>query len=236
MRHIILLLILFISTNIFSQNVKKINYQLDGGVTFAIPYKKSIQQEDEDIGFINSKEFTSSYSYFFECLINYNFNQELSLISGLNYHQNKFNTDVNIENSIPGSAEITSTHIQIPILLSYSFFNKLSLSAGPYLSFLLSSKEKSIYFFSLHYDSYGYYYLPRATKYDINLEEEWQNYDIGLTTQINYTTQFKKSFSGLVFSRFNYGFIDQLINENQKNSTEWAWKNINLMIGIGIRY
>lgn len=239
MKYLFLFICIIISLNGFTQKTKKVTYQIGGGATISIPYKKTIQQTN-NLNRSNSKEYSSNYNYFFEFMINYNFYRNLSILQGLNFHRNKFDIKFNyydpmFRNTVPGKGILINSFFQVPILLNYRITENFSLSAGPYMSLTFLSHEEGHVYLTL-YDSLYTAIDSIKIDYKHGLDTKSQFFDLGLTAQMDYKLIYSKGFSVIAFSRFNYGLVDQYINEEKDNFSNWTWRNINLMIGIGLRY
>tara|TARA_B100001287_G_scaffold224384_1_gene193740 strand:- start:2749 stop:2994 length:246 start_codon:yes stop_codon:yes gene_type:complete len=57
--------------------------------------------------------------------------------------------------------------------------------------------------------------------------------DLGLSFQLDCTKKLKNNVCGIIFSRFNYGIVNNygLVEDNLLED----WKNYNIVIGLGIK-
>jgi hypothetical protein len=238
MKYFFTIILLFTATYFFGQDFKKINYQLSFGTTVTIPYKKSIEIWPEVDGHPRT-EYGSNFGYFSEFLIFYNINKKISINSGLNYNYSRLKINDKI-GFVESKGNITSSYIQIPVLISYHLSDKLpiSISSGPYLGLLISAKEKGTSYIDNTIIGSGdpaMYLLEPVYEYDNIIRKDYSSIDVGLSMQINYEIRIGENLTGVILTRFNYGLVDVMTNEIVNKNTASEWKNYNLMIGLGIR-
>ncbi|MCK4663201.1 MAG: PorT family protein [Bacteroidales bacterium] len=241
MKYIILITGIIAVTNLFGQEFKKIDYQVDFGTTFSIPYKKTIEIWTNIEGHPKT-DYSSGFGYFFEFMISYNINTNLAIISGLNYNLNKFEIYDKI-GLTESKGDLTSSYLHLPILINYSVSDKLpiSISAGTYLEFLINAREKG----TSYIDTAGFVFgdvpdpvivaIEPVQDYNNDIKKNYKDFDFGLSVQLDYKLTLSDRLLCVVFSRFNYGLLDVITNDIQVNSSASKWKNYNLLIGIGLK-
>ncbi len=233
MKHFITILGIFTLTSIFGQDLKKIDYQIDFGTTLTIPYKKTIEIWPEVVGHPIT-DYSSDFGYFFEFMISYNISKKLEINSGLLYNHYKFkiNDKVALTES---KGDLISSYLHLPILIKYKLSENvpISFSSGPYLGLLIKANEKG----TSYIDTAGFIFtdpepiiIEPIQKYDNDIKKNYKKFDFGLSIQLDYEIKINNKISGVIFSRFNYGLIDVL-----KNNNAYKWKNYDLIIGFGIK-
>jgi Outer membrane protein beta-barrel domain len=235
MRQLITLLGLFYLTNIFGQEFKKINYQIDIGTTLTVPYKKTIEVMTEYEGHPVT-DYSSNMGYFFEFLISYNINTKFSIESGLNYNYSKLKINSSI-GFTDNKGHLTSSYIGLPIMIKYRALDYLSIACGPYFGLLLSVKEKGTSYIDTSAFIYpggdldpGFQIIEPVQGYNNDITERYKDFDFGLSGQVTYDIKLGDKLTGLIFTRFNYGLINCIVDD-----INYKWKNYNLIIGLGIK-
>lgn len=242
MRKITLTLIglLFLNVNlIVGQEFKKIDYQFGFGTTVSIPYKKTVELWPEFEGHPKT-DYNSSLGYFFELIISYKINAKFAINSGLNYNYGrlKINDKIGLTES---KGNITNSYLNVPILIRFQLSDNIpiSFSSGAYMGILIGAKEKG----TSYIDTAGFVdsgdpvleSIEPVQDYNNDIKGNYKKYDFGLSTQLDFEVKLNNKFSGIIFSRFNYGLTDVITNETYTNSSASEWKNMNLMFGIGLR-
>ncbi len=239
MKQILLILGLFSTLEIFGQDFKKMNYLIDVGTTLSIPYKKTIEIWP-DIENHPQTDYSSDIGYFLDLKIQYNINTNYAIISGLNYNHSSIKTD-DKTGLIENKGNISTTYLNIPLLLKYQLFNSfpLSVAAGPYLGILMNVKEKGTTSVDisnlLYYESDPLIYYVSDQKYENDIKKDYTKIDLGIGVELNYEIKLSSKLAGVIMTRFNYGFMNVLTNDLANYSSADKWKNYNLLIGFGIK-
>jgi hypothetical protein len=241
MKQILMILILGLISlgEIYSQDFKKINYQLDFGTTLTIPYKNKIEIWPEFEGH-SQTDYSTNFGYFLEALISYNLNSKYSISTGLNYNLTslKINDKIGL---IENKGNLTNSFLTLPVLIKYRLSDKIpiTISAGPYLGLLISANEKGTSYF----DTAGLVFaepdpmieIEPTRKYDTDIKKDYTSIDYGFSIQLDYEINLNREFKGVILTRFNYGLKNVLTNDLINNSSAKEWKNYNLMIGFGLK-
>lgn len=243
LKSIILILFLGLITlgEIFAQDFKRINYQLDFGTTLTIPYKKTIDILPEIDGHPQT-DYSSNFGYFLEVLISYNLNSKYSINTGLNYNFTTLAIN-DINGLFENKGNLTNSYLTIPVLMKCRLFDKMpiTISAGPYLSMLISAKEKG----TTYIDTAGvvlvepdplFESIEPIQKYDTDIKKDYTVIDYGVSLQIDYEIILSQGLNGVILTRMNYGLKDVLSNDLVNKSSANDWKNYNLMIGFGLKF
>lgn len=225
---------------ILSQDLKKVNYQLDLGTTLTIPYKRTIEIWPEFDGHPQT-EYSSNFGYFFEFLISYNLNSKYSILTGLNYNYSslKINDKIGLTEN---KGNLTSSYFTLPILIKYRLSDKIpsTISAGPYIGYLVNTNEKG----TSYINTTGFVFanpdpviesIQPIQKYKTDLKKDYTSIDYGLSVQLDYEIKLAHGLNGVILTRFNYGLKDLLTNDLVNNSSASDWKNYNIMIGFGLK-
>jgi len=247
MKKIILFIIIIFFVNIknFAQEEKRLSYQIDLGTSIALPYKQMIYTYKTHTMDMTTPytEYKSDYGYYAEGLIKYNLINKFSITTGFNYKYISYKIkDVWGLNISEGN--INNSTLSIPFLLNYKLSDKipLSVSAGPYIEFVINAQELGV----THIDtSYITVIDPndpmfKDQDYNNNITKDYKMMSIGFSTQLEYELKFSKKISGILLSRFNYGLSNVLIIDDEQNhktakNSANIWKNYNILIGVGIR-
>lgn len=224
---------LFLFSSNFGQDSRKLNYQIDVGTNFTVPYKKVIATLPDWFPNNPVTKYSTQTAYFIDFIIIYKHNNRFLFNSGLNYYESKLSI-----NRTMGIAEdkgyIAKSHIYLPISFQYKIFNNLPLyfGLGVYFGALVNAKEYGKSYLQLSkLDSEGSLSLRDTTiNYNINIKDSHKNFDFGILTQLDYNIPINENFSAIIFSKFNNGLITVF-----KNADTYTWKNYNLMFGFGIR-
>ena len=238
MKHLLLILGLFITAEIFAQDFKKINYQINAGTIMSVPYKKTIEIWP-DIENHPRTDYGSAFGYFLDLKIQYNLNDKSAIASGFNYSL----FSVKIEDKagmIENKGNISTTCLNIPLFFQYKLFNKLpiSVAAGPYLGILLNAKEKGTTTYDISGLEYSesdplIYYLEDQ-KYENDIKKDYKKTDAGIVVELEYKINLGSKLSGVLLTCFNYGLVNVLTNDLANYSNADKWKNYYFIIGIGI--
>ena len=241
MKQILMILILGLISlgEIYSQDFKKINYQLDFGTTLTIPYKKTIEIWPDFAGYPQT-DYSTNFGYFLEALISYNLNSKYSISTGLNCNLTslKINDKIGL---IESKGNLTNSYLTFPVLIKFRLSDKkpITISAGLYLGLLISANEKG----TSYLDTAGLVFaepdpiiqIEPTQKYDTDIKKDYTSIDYGLSIQLDYEISLSRGLKGVILSRFNYGLKDVLTNDLINNSLAKDWKNYNLMIGFGLK-
>jgi hypothetical protein len=241
MKQTVLVLGLLINANIFSQEVSKIDYQLNFGTIITIPYKKNVDKLVEYVGHPKT-EYNSGFGFFSECSINYRLNKNFFLNPGINYNLSILNYKSKIGISV-NKGDLTSSYIGIPILVKYKISDNVPvfLIAGPYFGFLINAKAKGTEYADTSLlimtkpDS-ATAIIRKPWNYNQSIKEDYKTFDIGVSIQIDYNLKVSEKFNGVIFTRFNYGVKNIMKNDFVNMSAGGDWKNYSLMIGLGLNY
>ena len=236
----ILILGLISFGEIYSQDFKKINYQLDFGTTLTIPYKNTIEIWPEFEGHPQT-DYSTNFGYFLEALISYNLNSKYSISTGLNYNLTslKINDKIGLTEN---KGNLTNSFLTLPVLIKYRLSDKIpiTISAGPYLGLLISANEKG----TSYIDTAGFIFadpdpilesIEPIQKYDTDIKKDYTSIDYGISIQLDYEIKLSQGLKGVILTRFNYGLKDVLTNDLVNNSSANDWKNYNFMIGFGLK-
>lgn len=236
---ILIIGLLIITGDIFGQDYKKINFQLNFGTTVAVPYKKTIEIKDKfDLN--PQTNYSSNFGYFLEFLISYNLNSRYVISTGLNYNYNS----LKIDNKIGFEEDkgyLTSSYLTLPILIKYRLSNKIpiSISAGPYIGFLLNANENGTTYIDtakLHPLQPNDPLIQPIQEYNTDIKKDYTSVDYGLSLQCDYEIKLSNGIKGIILTtRFNYGFRNVITNELAHKNTANYWKNYSLLIGLGIK-
>jgi hypothetical protein len=232
---------LLILVSISAQDIKRFDFQFDFGATISIPTTKSYETMVEFEGHPET-QYKSGLGYFAEILLTYNFNNKLGLQSGVNYSQNNLRVTDNI-GLIESIGDIKTNYINLPILIKYRLSNSspFTVSGGVYLGVIINANQNG----TTVIDTARLVVLPGddiplvepETNYSDNIKSNFKDFDFGLSFQIDYEFTFSDNYSGLVFSRFNFGILDVRSDEFYGGSRYSIdkWRNMGLIIGLGIR-
>ena len=228
MKQIILILIVLFSTNIYAQELKKVEYELNLGTSISIPYQKTIDKTT-DFGQRFIIKSSSNIAYFGELLYQYNFTPKIAISSGFNFSQYKWKSNFQSELT-ERKGTVKESYLNFPFLFQYQPFGNIPvyLSAGPYIGVLLSAKETGSNLSDLPlYDTDGNI-VEANSNFEYDVKQAFKSYDFGLSTKIKYKIKINSKIACVFFCRFNYGLMDVRKDEIIE------WKNYNLMTGIGL--
>ncbi|MCK9207958.1 MAG: PorT family protein [Salinivirgaceae bacterium] len=235
MKHILLIITFISVTSLFGQDFKKVDYQFDFGTSMTIPYKKSIERFPN---IDNPKtDYSSSFGYFFEFIGTYNLNSTFSIYSGINYQATRLGIN-DMVGAITNTGYIATSYLNIPIFFKYHVLSSLSISAGSYIGVLISAKEKGTTYIDLSVLDPSDPILETidpTQDYNNNISRDYKKYDFGLSSQLDYEIGLSDKLSGIIFTRLNYGLINVITNDISTYNSAKDWKNINLLLGIGIK-
>jgi len=239
------MLILAVNFEGFAQEEKRLSYQFDLGTSIALPYKQMIYTYKIHPMNISTPytEYTTDYGYYVEGLIKYNLKNNFSITSGFNYKYISYKIkDVWGFNISEGN--INNSTLSIPFLLNYKLSDKipLSVSAGPYIEFIIKAQETGITHIDTSYITVIDPNDPMFKDQDYNndITKDYKMMSIGFSIQLEYELKFSEKISGILLSRFNYGLSNMLITDDAEKhkkakSSANIWKNYNILIGIGIK-
>ena len=239
---LIVFLVLVISLSVKSQDDKKWDFQLNLGTTLTVPFKKT------DENYITYKEqiidteeinYSSGFGYFAEFTTSYILNPKFSFLIGFSYSNISFKIDskLGIQNN---KGNITTSNIHFPLSVKYKLLKKIpiSVSFGAYLRILTSANEKG----TVSYDTKDFVLadpndplFPRDFDYESNIKNNYEEYDYGLSLQLDYEINISDKFKGIILTRFNYGLKNVINNQSIGINTPKEWNNYNFDIGIGIK-
>jgi len=223
-----------------AQDVRKMDYQLDVGTILTIPYRKTIEILPEFEGHPKTA-YTSDFGYLFEFLVSYSANGKYSILTGLNY--NYFSLKINDKiGLIENKGNLTSSYFTLPILIKYRLSDKIpfTLSAGPYIGYLVNANEKG----TSYIDTAGLVFaepdpliqsIEPVRKYNTNIKKDFTSIDYGLSLQLEFEIKLNKLLDVVILTRFNCGLKDIVTNDLVNNSLAGDWKNYNLTIGLGLK-
>ncbi len=232
---------LLIISSISAQDIKRFDFQFDIGTNLAIPSTRSYETMVEIEGHPETK-YQPGLGYFAEILMTYNFNNSLGLQSGINYNQSRLRVK-DKTGLIENNGDIKTTYINLPILIKYRFSKSSPFTAavGAYLGLILNANQNGVSII----DTAGFVVIPGdeppivepKTNYSDDIKSNFKDFDFGMTLEIGYEFTLSEKFSGLFFSRFNYGLLDVKSDEFYGGSkyTIDKWHNIGLTIGLGIK-
>jgi|GEM_PF-2669589 len=242
MKQILTILILGVITtgNIYSQEIKKFNYQFDLGTTLSVPYKKTIENLPEFEGHPQT-DYGSSFGYFCELLVSYNINHKFFIQTGLNYNSNRIDINDKI-GLIENKGSILTSYLNIPLYLGLRPVDDLpmTVSIGPYVGFIMIAREEGTTFI----DTAGFISMepdPILTSiepkqdYDTDIKGDYNSVDFGLTLQLDYELKLSENIKGVILTRFNYGMTNVLTNDLINNNSASDWKNYSLLVGFGLK-
>jgi hypothetical protein len=248
MKQILMILIFGLISlgEIYSQDFKKVNYQLDFGTTLTIHYKKTIEIWPEFEGYPQT-DYSTNFGYFLEALISYDLNSKFSISTGLNYNLTslKINGKISL---FENKGNLTNSYLSFPVLIKFRLSDLLpiTISAGPYLGLLISANEKGTSYIDTsgfiiaepdpEFPSDPVFQLEPKKKYDSDIKKDYTSIDYGLSIQLDYEINLSHGLKGVILTRFNYGLKDVLTNDLVNNSSANDWKNYNLMIGFGLKF
>jgi len=230
---ILLIVCCFSSFNLFGQSKNPLSYQLNVAANITIPAKRTIEIWPEIEGHPVS-EYSQSTGGFIELSINYAINEEISFNPGIYLSDNLISESYTslIENRV---SNIRLTYTGISALLEYKpdKDKKLSIGIGPYVSYLILANEKGVVTIDssqLLLQTYPDPEISLKEDYEKKLTNNYKNYDVGLSLNIDYSALEKDKFTAFLFARFNYGLLDI-----QKFESENRWNNYTVQIGFGVR-
>ena len=242
MKQILTILILGVIAigNVYSQEIKKFNYQLDLGTTLSVPYKKTIEIWPEIEGHPQT-DYGSSFGYFCELLVSYNITQKFFIQTGLNYNLNRIDINDKI-GLIENKGKISTSYLNIPLYFGLKPIDDLpiSVSFGPYVGFILTAKEKGTSyidtagFVSMEPDPVLQSIEPKQD-YDTDIKGDYNPIDFGLSLQLDYELKLSENLRGVILTRFNYGLTNVLTNDLINNNSANDWKNYSLLVGFGLK-
>jgi hypothetical protein len=244
MKLIVTIIGLFAFTNLFSQNFKRIEYQIGFGPTLTIPYKRSVDTYPEAFESGPQTVYTPNFGYFFEYMMSYNISSRIAFYTGLNYNLNQYNKDDKFELIfMERKGTLTSSNFYIPAFIRCRLSENIPflLSAGPYFNFLIHAREKGTLFIDSVQTIYfgGLYNLIKSMdpiqKYENNTTEEYRYFDYGLSSQLDYEFKLNKNIDAVIYSRFNYGIKRKTASNFFSQSISTNWRNYTLMIGFGLK-
>jgi len=232
MKKSILILVFFAVTNLFGQEAKRFDYQVSCGTTVSMPYPKIFELwKFEGSPII---EYSSDFGYFCEFLVSYHINSKLTVNMGLNYNYNRVKVNF-ISEVFKDIGNRTNSYVSLPVFMSYRIDKiPLSFSVGTYLGLLTNANEKgtiSIDTAKVVLPDGSSFELEPIEKYDRNIKDVYDKFDFGISSQVDYQLKISEKLNGVIFTRFNYGLKNVIADKNA-----WAWKNYNLMIGLGIKF
>jgi len=239
MKKSILILVFFAVTNLFGQEAKKFDYQVDFGTTFSIPYKKTVEvmQNFEGHPITN---YSSNFGGFCELFVSYCLNSKFAINSGLNFNYNRLKIN-DLRGIFVKKGYLSTSYLSLPILINYQISNEipLSFSVGTSLSLLLNTTEKGTVSVDTskvisEYPEPGL--IDIHQDYNHNITKGYATFDIAITSQVGYQLKINEKFNGVIFTRFNYGLKDVIEKYLATASSATYWKNYNLMIGFGIKF
>ena len=236
----ILLLGLISLVEIYAQDFKKISYQLDFGTTLTIPYKKTIEVMPEFAGHPQT-DYCSDFGYFLELFISYKLNSKYSISTGLNYNYTVLDINDKI-GLIENKGNLTNSYLTLPFMIKYRLYEKIpiTISAGPYLSMLISANEKGTSYtdtsrFVIYAPDPVTESIEPIQKYDTDIKKDYTSIDYGASLQLAYEVKISQAIHGVILTRFNYGLKNVLTNNLMNNSSAKEWKNYNVMLGFGLK-
>lgn len=217
---------------ISGQEINRFNYQVNIGTNISIPYK-------ETVDIYNSSailEYKSDFSYFFDFILDYHLNNRMNINIGVSY----LNTRIK-RYGYYGPTEydgtLASNFIGIPLEINYQILENIPIRIGfgPYLNFLLNSKEEG----TMYIDTTGFPYDPvletfeTIQKYEYDRMYQFNPLDFGVFAKIEYEYKLNEKASLVVFSKFNFGLVNSI--KERSRYSYYEWRNYNLLLGIGIK-
>jgi hypothetical protein len=224
MKYIILGIVLLISICSYGQDIKKMDYQLDVGSTFTIPYKHIT-----DVNLVTTK-YNCGVGFFTEMNFCYNINDKYSLAGGVNYSFCNLKTDYTI-GAERLKLNVLSQSINVHLEFRFKAFasKPFFVRGGGYVGTILSTKEK------------GTQYIDTTKLHPINIPPFQTTIDYnrtldngfiltyGLSARVDYIIKMNDKIGLVVFLKFSYGWSYwKQYKETNKDL------NYNLLFGIGI--
>ena len=210
------IIMILIIVSVKGQTNKKINYQINFGTCISLPYKYKIEIPKYDMAF-NSNP---SFGYFTEILVGFNFNNQFSIFTGVNYLQSNLNINNNFfDLKIKGKRK--SSSLVFPLVAKYQFSKKLPVIVGfgTYFSKILTIEEKGTSLVN-----------NMISSHDLDIKERYKSYDFGISGQVDFDLRISDKVMCVLFSKFNYGLI------NVMEFSSWdKWRNYNMLLGFGIK-
>lgn len=232
---------LLLLSSLSSQDIKRLEFQFNIGTNISFPSTRSYETMVQFEGHPETK-YASQFGYFAEVLMTYSFNKNLGLQSGVNYNNSKLKV-VDKTGLIESKGDITTTYIQLPILIKYRLSDSFpfTFAGGVYCGLMLNACQNGTSVFDitgLETSPDGEIPLVEPVfNYSDDIKTNFKDLDFGLSFQMGYEFNISEKYSGLFFSRFNYGLIDLKSDEFYvgSNYSIGKWHNIGLLIGIGIK-
>ncbi|WP_430813220.1 outer membrane beta-barrel protein [Carboxylicivirga sp. RSCT41] len=233
-----LFFVFIITTDICSQENKRLNYQINAGTSLSVPHKKKINTltMTEDQLYI---EYSAAFGYFLEIMASYDLTEKSYLMTGFNYNTNTTSI-YEKAGAIENKGEKTTSYINVPLLFGLRSRN-MSLAAGPYLGFVIRAKEKG----TIYIDTTGLITLPEnessslsidpVQDYDRDMTGSYKSIATGLSAQIDYTFKLSDKLNGVFLTRFNYGLTSVLEEDELSMLIPDYWKDHSVIFGFGIK-
>ncbi|MCG8582658.1 MAG: PorT family protein [Bacteroidales bacterium] len=235
--HFIICFLLILSADISSQESSKLNYQLNAGTSISIPYKKSISTFTH-IENHPRMNYSSAFGYFIEAMVSYDLNETFLVMTGINYNHNTLDFKEKA-GAFEINSNISSSYIDIPIMFGLKL-GDMSLSAGPYLGFVISAKEKGTSFIdttgliTMDPDDSSFDEIETTQHYDRDNKRHYKPIVWGLAAQIDYEFKLTYKLKGVLLTRLNYE-LTSVIKKDQSMNLPDNWKDSSVMVGFGVK-
>jgi hypothetical protein len=244
MKKALTILMILSQLSTFAQDSKKLSYQFNLGTSLSIPDQSTASYNILiPVTGTFKTDYQSSFGYFSELIVNYGFNDKFSLSTGLNYTYSSLSI-VNEEGSTRNEGHISSSYLNIPLMVGYQLSEKipLTVSGGAYLGVFLNAREYGIQYLDtaglIFYDPNDPFIIPEQ-EYDHNINEDYLSTDFGVLLQLDYQKELNEKLILVFMTRFNYGLKNVLVDDYQIRETKYSaakeWENHNLLIGVGIK-
>ena len=120
-----------------------------------------------------------------------------------------------------GSVDRKMSYFNVPVLMKYTFKNRIFLEAGPQFGLLYKVKDE----FNNRIDG-------NELTYSKDVRKEFHPLDAGLVGGIGY--RIKKGYGMNVAIRYYYGLVDVLIDDSGADITNKSlYYNVGIPIGVG---
>ena len=244
MKKALTILMILSQLSTFAQDSKKISFQFNLGTSVSIPDQSIVDiQTLVAINGAYRTEYKSSFGFFTEFLINYDFNEKLGLTSGLNYTHSSLKIS-NEQGILSHEGNLNISYLNIPLMVGYQLSEKipLTVSGGTYLGIFLNASEKGTRYLDtagLVFNDPNDPHLQPEKDYDNNINEDYFSTDFGVMLQLDYQKELNEKLILVFMTRFNYGLKNVLANDLNtrvsKYSAATEWQNHNLLFGVGIK-
>ncbi len=244
MKKALTVLMILSQVGTFAQDSKKISFQFNLGTSLSIPDQSTANYNVLiPVTGTFKTDYQSSFGYFSEVIVNYEFNEKVSVSTALNYTYSSLSI-VDEEGRTRHEGNISNSYLNIPLMVGYQFLEKipLTISGGAYLGVFLNARENG----TQYLDTVGLIFndpndpsiIPEQ-EYDYSISEDYLSTDFGVLLQLDYEKELNEKLILVFMTRFNYGLKNVLVDDYQNRETKYSaateWKNHNLLIGVGVK-